>query len=57
LGIEDPSRAVMIGDDVAGDVKGALDAGLGHAILVKTGKYTTGDENGDKWRYLADFNS
>ena len=48
IGIDDPSQALMVGDDVVGDVKGALDAGLGHAILVKTGKYTTGDENGNK---------
>jgi len=48
LGIDDPSQALMVGDDVVGDVKGALDAGLGHAILVKTGKYTAGDENGNK---------
>lgn len=48
LGIEDPSQAVMVGDDVAGDVKGALDAQLGSAILVKTGKYLRGDELGQK---------
>ena len=48
LGIDNVSQAVMIGDDVVGDIKGALDAGLGQAILVKTGKYTTGDENGSK---------
>ena len=49
LGIEyDPSSAVMIGDDVKGDVSGALEAGLGCAILVKTGKYVTGDELGTK---------
>ena len=51
LGIEyDPSSAVMIGDDVKGDVSGALEAGLGCAILVKTGKYVTGDESGTKTR-------
>jgi ribonucleotide monophosphatase NagD (HAD superfamily) len=27
-----------------GDVKGALESGLGAAILVKTGKYRNGDE-------------
>ena len=49
LGIEyDPSSTVMIGDDVKGDVSGALEAGLGCAILVKTGKYVTGDELGTK---------
>lgn len=44
----DPANAVMIGDDVIGDVKGALDAGLGGAVLVKTGKYIDGDELGSK---------
>jgi len=44
----DPSQAVMVGDDVVGDIKGALDAGLGGAILVKTGKYVCGDELGRK---------
>lgn len=49
LGVQDdPTQAVMIGDDVVGDVKGALDAGLGGAILVKTGKYASGDELGAK---------
>ena len=51
LGIEyDPSSTVMIGDDVKGDMAGALEAGLGCAILVKTGKYVTGDELGTKTR-------
>ena len=51
LGIEyDPSSTDMIGDDVKGDVSGALEAGLGCAILVKTGKYVTGDELGTKTR-------
>ena len=44
----DPANVVMIGDDVIGDVKGALDAGLGGAVLVRTGKYTSGDELGHK---------
>jgi len=50
LGVDDvdPSQAVMVGDDVVGDIKGALDAGLGGAILVKTGKYVYGDELGRK---------
>ncbi|KAL3823142.1 hypothetical protein ACHAXA_010398 [Cyclostephanos tholiformis] len=42
----DPSEVVMVGDDIVGDVIGALDAGLGRAILVRTGKYVTGDELG-----------
>lgn len=37
------AETVMIGDDVEADVNGALAAGL-HAILVKTGKYRSGDE-------------
>ncbi|WP_348629154.1 TIGR01458 family HAD-type hydrolase [Mesorhizobium sp. WSM3859] len=36
--------AVMIGDDAEGDVAGALRAGLGAALLVRTGKYRPGDE-------------
>ena len=48
LGIENPSCAVVVGDDVVGDIQGALDAGLGGAILVKTGKYVSGDELGHK---------
>ena len=47
LGV-DPSEAIMVGDDVIGDIKGALDAGIGRAILVKTGKYVSGDETGQK---------
>lgn len=35
--------AVMIGDDWESDINGAMEAGLG-GILVKTGKYTEGDE-------------
>ncbi|WP_027329902.1 TIGR01458 family HAD-type hydrolase [Marinimicrobium agarilyticum] len=37
-------QCMMIGDDVFGDIEGALNAGL-QARLVKTGKYQTGDEN------------
>ncbi|OAP36870.1 hydrolase [Sinorhizobium glycinis] len=36
--------AVMVGDDAETDVAGALSAGLGHALLVRTGKYRGGDE-------------
>ncbi|MGD2119062.1 MAG: TIGR01458 family HAD-type hydrolase [Chromatiales bacterium] len=36
-------RCLMIGDDVAADVNGAIDAGL-QGCLVKTGKYQAGDE-------------
>jgi len=44
----DPANVVMVGDDVVGDIKGALEAGLGGAILVQTGKYGIGDELGNK---------
>ncbi len=36
--------AVMVGDDAEADVAGALAAGLGAALLVRTGKYRKGDE-------------
>lgn len=39
-----PAGTVMIGDDVDADVAGAIDAGL-QGVLVRTGKYQTGDEN------------
>jgi HAD superfamily hydrolase (TIGR01458 family) len=38
-----PEETVMIGDDAASDVGGALAAGL-KGILVRTGKYRPGDE-------------
>ncbi len=37
------NQCLMVGDDVAADVRGAADAGL-QACLVKTGKYQPGDE-------------
>lgn len=39
-----PVDAVMVGDDAESDVAGALRAGLGAALLVRTGKYRPGDE-------------
>lgn len=36
--------AVMIGDDAEADVAGALQAGTGAAVLVRSGKYMEGDE-------------
>lgn len=45
-----PGRALMVGDDVFGDVEGALNAGMA-ACLVRTGKYRPGDEK----RVSADF--
>lgn len=39
-----PEEAVMVGDDAEADVAGALRAGLGQAILVRTDKYRDGDE-------------
>lgn len=38
-----PDEVMMIGDDYAADVEGALKAGL-QATLVRTGKYREGDE-------------
>ena len=38
-----PERTLMVGDDVHGDVAGALGAGI-PACLVRTGKYRPGDE-------------
>ncbi len=37
-------EAVMIGDDAEAEVAGALTAGVGCAVLVRTGKYIRGDE-------------
>lgn len=39
-----PERTLMVGDDVFGDVEGALNAGI-PACLVRTGKYRPGDED------------
>ncbi|MBB4305190.1 HAD superfamily hydrolase (TIGR01458 family) [Rhodobium orientis] len=38
-------EAVMVGDDAESDVAGALAAGIGAALLVRTGKYRPGDED------------
>ena len=38
------AAAAMIGDDAEADVAGALAAGAGWAVLVRTGKYRAGDE-------------
>ena len=40
----DPTDVVMIGDDAECDVVGAIKAGIGQGILVRTGKYRPGDE-------------
>lgn len=40
----DGKDVVMVGDDAEADVAGALAAGLGAALLVRTGKYRPGDE-------------
>lgn len=40
-----PADIVMVGDDVEADVSGALAAGMGAAILVRTGKYEPGAED------------
>ena len=42
----DAADAVMVGDDVEADVSGALAAGIGAALLVRTGKYHEGAEAG-----------
>ena len=39
-----PERTLMVGDDVFGDVEGALNTGT-RACLVRTGKYRPGDES------------
>ena len=38
------SEVVMVGDDAEADVAGALAAGIGSALLVRTGKYRDKDE-------------
>jgi HAD superfamily hydrolase (TIGR01458 family) len=38
-------EAVMVGDDAEADVAGALKAGIGAALLVRSGKYRPGDES------------
>jgi HAD superfamily hydrolase (TIGR01458 family) len=45
LGVE-PGEAVMVGDDLEADVLGGQRAGI-DGVLVRTGKYTEQDENGD----------
>ncbi|XP_075259820.1 haloacid dehalogenase-like hydrolase domain-containing protein 2 [Convolutriloba macropyga] len=37
------SECVMIGDDVKDDIGGALKAGVGHGVLVRTGKFRPSD--------------
>lgn len=45
LGMEcSPHHAVMVGDDAESDIAGALAAGIGTAVLVRTGKYRASDE-------------
>ena len=39
-----PADVIMIGDDAENDVAGAIAAGLGGGVLVRTGKYRAGDE-------------
>jgi HAD superfamily hydrolase (TIGR01458 family) len=39
-----PGETVMVGDDCEADVSGAIAAGIGTAILVRTGKYQSGVE-------------
>lgn len=42
----------MVGDDVVDDVQGAMELGM-RAILVRTGKYRSGDEERLKGPPLA----
>ncbi|XP_063675939.1 phospholysine phosphohistidine inorganic pyrophosphate phosphatase-like [Bolinopsis microptera] len=51
-----PGDLVMIGDDVEGDVGGALSAGFQAAVLVKTGKFRPRDANHPKVKptFIAD---
>ena len=49
-----PQRVAMIGDDAEADVAAALAAGLGAAVLVRTGKYRDGDERKCPRAGLAD---
>ena len=44
-------QVLMIGDDIYGDVEGAINAGL-HGCLVRTGKYQQGDEHKIKHPHL-----
>jgi len=39
-----PGETVMVGDDAEADIAGALAAGVGAALLVRSGKYIGGDE-------------
>lgn len=45
------SECMMIGDDVYGDIEGAINANL-QAALVTTGKYENGDENKIEGQFL-----
>lgn len=40
----EPKDVAMIGDDAESDIAGAINAGIGQGILVRTGKYRDGDE-------------
>lgn len=40
----DLAQVAMVGDDAEADVAGSLAAGVGQAVLVRTGKYRMGDE-------------
>lgn len=41
-----PAQTVMVGDDIVGDIGGALEAGL-QGVLVRTGKFRPADLEGD----------
>ena len=40
----EPSELAMVGDDAEFDVAGALTAGVGYGVLVRTGKFRPGDD-------------
>lgn len=50
-----PGDVLMVGDDIHGDVEGALGAGL-NAALVRTGKYRPGDETRIQGRFQVHDN-
>ncbi|MCP5074602.1 MAG: TIGR01458 family HAD-type hydrolase [Rhodobacteraceae bacterium] len=49
-------ETAMIGDDAEADVAGALQSGISTALLVRTGKYTAGDETRYKPNPTATMN-
>lgn len=46
------TEVLMVGDDIYGDIEGAINAGL-QGCLVRTGKYQNGDENNIKQAHVV----